>query len=224
MQGLKEFLIVELIYIAHFLMRLSWFKKRSGLTPEILKRLENNQPVVFAHLHQDDISLSAFFVGVPVGVLVSHSKDGNLLARYFDKIGFQVARGSSSRGAASGFLELLRITREKKLSHLTFAVDGPRGPLGKSKNGVFKFAELLDAPVVPAVGLASSRWTFSRSWSKTFIPKPFSKVEARFLEPIPSELIRRYASEKEYSKLTEMLDARIAAEKRLHLKNNLVAF
>lgn len=214
LQKLKEFLIVQVIAIAHRLMLWSWRKKRGALPAEIQKRIDDKQPVVFAHLHQDDISLSAFFIGVPVAVLVSHSKDGTLLASYFKKIGFQVARGSSSKGAASGFLELLRIVTEKKLSWVTFAMDGPRGPIGKSKNGVFKLAELLDAPVVPVVALASSRWTFVRSWSKSFIPKPFCKLEAKFLEPIPAELVKKHASQKDYSALTAILDQRIAVEKK----------
>lgn len=213
MQKLKEFLIVELVYIVHFIVQATWRKKRGALPPAIQERIDAKKPVVFAHLHQDDISLSAFFRGVPVGVLVSHSKDGNLLTRYFNKIGFVVARGSSSKGAASGFLELLRLTKEKNLCWITFAIDGPRGPIGKSKNGVFKLAEILGAPVVPVVALANPRWTLNRSWSKTFIPKPFCKIEAKFLEPIPAADIKKYTATKEYSKLTEVLDTRIAKEK-----------
>lgn len=213
MQRIKEFLIVQLVYIAHYFVQATWRKKRGALPSDIQKRIDEKKPVVFAHLHQDDVSLSAFFRGVPVGVLVSHSKDGNLLAKYFKKIGFVVARGSSSKGAASGFLELLRLTKEKNLSWITFAMDGPRGPIGKSKNGVFKLAEILEAPVVPVVALAEPRWTLRRSWSKTFIPKPFCRIEAKFLEPIPASEIKKHASAKEYSKLTEVLDARIAQEK-----------
>ncbi len=212
-QKLKEIFIVEVLALAHAIMRFTWKRQRGELAPEIAKRIDAGQPVIFGHLHQDDVSLTAFFVGYRVGVLVSHSKDGNLLARLFQKIGWRVARGSSSRGAASGFLELLRYSREEKLSWITFAVDGPRGPLGKSKNGIFKLASLLEAPVVPVVSLATKRWTFSRSWSKTFIPKPFATVQAKFLEPIPFEEIQKYVSTKNYSSLTAMLDARIAQAK-----------
>ncbi len=217
MQTLKEFFIVQLVAFAHFIVRATWCKKPGVLIPEIQNRIDQKKPVLFAHLHQDDITLSAFFIGVPVGVLVSHSKDGNLLARYFKKIGFVVARGSSSKGAASGFLELLRLTKEKNLCWITFAIDGPRGPIGKSKNGIFKLAEILEAPIVPVVALASSRWTLHRSWMKSFIPKPFSRVEAKFLEPISIDFIKKHTATKDYSKLTEILDARIALEKQGYL-------
>lgn len=217
MQPFKEFLIVQVIAIAHLLFRLTWRKKKGALAPEIQARIDQKKPVVFAHLHQDDVSLSAFFVGVPVGVLVSHSKDGNLLARFFKKIGFVVARGSSSRGAASGFLELLRLTREQNLCWITFAMDGPRGPIAQSKKGVFKLAELLQAPVVPVVALASSRWTFNRSWSKTFIPKPFCTLEAKFLEPISASEIIKHTSVKDYKPLIDVLNTRIQEVKKEYL-------
>lgn len=213
LQNFKEFLIVQVILFFHWLMRSTW---RGGLEPlpQLAQdRIAAGLPVVFAHLHQDDLTIVGYFVGTPVGVLVSQSKDGNLLAKFFRKIGFVPARGSSSRGAASGFLELLRVSKELKLTHITFAVDGPRGPVGKSKNGVFKLAELLNAPVLPTVALASSRWTLSRSWSKTYIPKPFSKITVKFLEPIPAELISQNVKEKNYDSLTSILDEQIRSHK-----------
>src|SRR4051812_47801622 len=119
-QSLKEFLIVNVIYFFHWLLSLTWKKEKGGYPKEIQERIERGLPTVFGHLHQDDLSMVAFFRNHPVGVLVSKSGDGNLLKRFFDKIGFVVARGSSSRGGASGFLELLRLSREKALTHITF--------------------------------------------------------------------------------------------------------
>ena len=142
-QRFKEFLVVEAAALAYFLVSITWRVRRGPLAPEIAKRIRDGEPVVFGHLHQDDLSLIAAFKKVKVGVLVSHSKDGNLLARYFRKIGWVPARGSSSRGAASGFLELLRLSREEKLRWITFAVDGPRGPVGKTKNGLFSTGIIL---------------------------------------------------------------------------------
>jgi lysophospholipid acyltransferase (LPLAT)-like uncharacterized protein len=213
LQKIKEFLLVEFIYFAHRLLRLTW-KKVSGPYPaEIQQRIDQGLPTIFGHLHQDDISLSAFYIGKPVGVLVSHSKDGNLLTRFFHKIGFKVARGSSSRGAASGFLELLRISQEEKLCYITFAADGPRGPVGLTKNGIFKLAEILNAPVVPTVALADRRWTFRKSWSKGFIPKPFARVEAHYLKPLSAQLITEKVKNKDYSALATIFNAQISEAK-----------
>ncbi len=213
LQKIKEFLLVELIYFAHLLLRLTWKKVPGQYPPEIQQRIDQGLPTIFGHLHQDDISLSAFYIGKPVGVLVSHSKDGNLLTKFFHKIGFKVARGSSSRGAASGFLELLKICKEEKLCYITFAADGPRGPVGLTKNGIFKLAEILKAPVVPTVALANRRWTFRKSWSKGFIPKLFARVEAHYLEPISSEVICEKVKNKDYSTLATIFNTRIAEAK-----------
>jgi lysophospholipid acyltransferase (LPLAT)-like uncharacterized protein len=212
-EKLKAFFIVELAAFAHWIVRSTWRLKRGPLPPEIAKRISENLPVVFGHLHQDDLSLIAFFKDHKVGVLVSQSKDGTLLAKYFTKIGWRVARGSSSKGAASGFLELLRMCKAENLKWITFAVDGPRGPVGKTKSGIFKLAEILNAPVVPVVTLAPRRWTLNRAWSKTFIPKPFSKIEVKFLEPISASDVERYSKQKQYSKLAELFDNQIAHQK-----------
>jgi len=213
LQKLKEFLIVEVASLVHFLMSCTWRIKRGPLPPDIAKRIHAGQPVIFGHLHQDDVTLLALFQKQKVGVLVSYSKDGNLLSKYFQKIGYVVARGSSSRGAASGFLELLRLCKDEKLSWITFAVDGPRGPVGKTKHGIFKLAELLDAPVVPVVAVASKRITLKKSWSKTFIPLPFCRVESKFLEPIPAHLVKEQANSKNYSLLSKIFEERIRSEK-----------
>ena len=210
---LREFFIVELAAIAHTILTATLRLKRGPLPPEIAKRIKEGKPVVFGHLHQDDISLISFFKGTKVAVLVSHSKDGNLLARYFHKIGFVPARGSSSRGAVSGFLELLRLTKEENVKWITFAVDGPRGPVGLSKKGIFKLAEILNAPVVPVVALAPKRWTFHKSWLKAFIPKPFSTLEAKFLTPISAEEVARCCKIKDYDTLSGIFDKQIAQEK-----------
>src|SRR4051812_39433233 len=118
LRNLKEFLIVQIVGFFHWLLRSSWTMNKGSLPAAIQQRIDRGLPVVFGHLHQDDVSLSAFFVGVPVGVMVSHSKDGNLLSKFFKKIGFVVARGSSSKGAASGFLELLRLSKDQNLTHI----------------------------------------------------------------------------------------------------------
>ncbi len=160
MKRIVNYVAIALAAFFHFLLRSTWRLQFDQLPEDIQKRIDAGKPVVFGHLHQDDMTLVAFFIGKKVGVLVSKSKDGGLLAEYFRRIGFVTARGSTSKGAASGFLELLRLSREENLKWITFAVDGPRGPLGKTKKGIFKLAEILEAPVVPVAATASSRIIF----------------------------------------------------------------
>ena len=212
-KNFKDYFVVLILSFFYRLLKFTWRKSEDPLPPGIQARIAAGLPTIFGHLHQDDLSLVGFYFGRPVGVMVSHSKDGNLLARFFDRIGFVVARGSSSRGATSGFLELHRLACEKKLTHITFAVDGPRGPVGHTKNGLFKLAQLLDAPVVPTIALASPRWTLHRSWSKTFIPKLFSRVKVKYLDPLDKDFIRDKVSKKEYSALADAFDAKIKGEK-----------
>ena len=63
---------------------------------------------LYAFWHGDQIGLCAFdFEPVPA-VLVSRSRDGELASRVANALGFPTVRGSSSRGAVSGALALVR--------------------------------------------------------------------------------------------------------------------
>ena len=64
------------------------------------------------------------------------------------------------------------------------AVDGPKGPIYQVKSGVFELSRLLRAPIFP-VGVYSQKFfRFEKSWNKTFLPHPFSKVVIVFSAPI----------------------------------------
>ena len=59
-------------------------------------------------------------------MLISRSFDGELIARVIEKFGYRSVRGSSSRGAVGGLLEMGRELQSGRA--VAFTVDGPRGP------------------------------------------------------------------------------------------------
>ena len=61
-----------------------------------------------------------------IATMASQSKDGEIIARWLERNGYVVARGSSSRGGGTAFKELVRAMRSGRAAALT--VDGPRGP------------------------------------------------------------------------------------------------
>jgi lysophospholipid acyltransferase (LPLAT)-like uncharacterized protein len=114
-------------------------------------------------------------------VLVSRSRDGEMIARLVRRFGFVVVRGSSSRGGAEGLRGLARALRE---GHSVIVVpDGPRGPSETVKPGVVVLARLTGAPVVPMALGASSEWR-ARSWDGFRVPKPFARCVVRFGGPV----------------------------------------
>lgn len=85
----------------------------------------------------------------PISVMISRSKDGELIARYFDWYGIDAVRGSSSRGGGEALRELIREARNGKT--IVFTPDGPRGPARVVKEGVIAAARATGLPIAPIV-------------------------------------------------------------------------
>jgi len=126
-------------------------------------------PIVFCFFHGAQAGLFAHPRPRKVAVLASLSRDGSLQAKILRRLGFDVHRGSSSRGGAAG---LMRLGEDA-----AFAVDGPRGPAHVVKPGALLAARAVGAAVVTISVRASSAWVFERAWDDYTLPKPFAKVE-----------------------------------------------
>lgn len=106
-------------------------------------------------------------------VLTSASRDGEMLAAFMSRFGFEAARGSSSRRGMRALLELTRWVRQGYDVGIT--PDGPRGPLYQLGPGVISLARKTGAPIVITT-LNYERFWSLKSWDRFMIPKPFSKV------------------------------------------------
>jgi hypothetical protein len=115
--------------------------------------------------------------------LISASNDGAWLAAYFMAVGMRAVRGSSSRNgreAATALVEVLR-----KGYDVGITPDGPRGPVYEMKPGALIVARRA-RPRVCLLGFDfESSWRVS-SWDGFHLPRPFSRVHARF-ELVPLE-------------------------------------
>jgi lysophospholipid acyltransferase (LPLAT)-like uncharacterized protein len=150
-----------------------------------------------AHWHQSMLAIVGPHHHLKVATLASRSHDGDVSARYLERIGLRVVRGSSSRGGAEGAKALMRSLQEGY--HLVINVDGPRGPSKVVKPGVPELARRCGIPVVPLVARATREWSLKRSWDRFRIPIPGSHVAVCYGEPIfftgpepdAAELVRR---------------------------------
>ena len=91
----------------------------------------------------------------PIAALVSQSKDGEIIARVFDRYGVESARGSSTRGGAAGLRDMVRRAREGW--NLAVTPDGPRGPARIAKDGVVVVAQLTGLPIMPVAFAAKKK-------------------------------------------------------------------
>lgn len=113
--------------------------------------------------------------------LTSASKDGAMVAAAMKVCGLESIRGSSSRRAVAALVGLKRALQEGFDVCLT--PDGPRGPRYKIQPGFIKLAEATSAPIIPIHLKFSNAWRL-KTWDRFVIPKPFSRVEVIFAEPI----------------------------------------
>ena len=108
-----------------------------------------------------------------VVTMASQSKDGEIVARWLERHGYVVVRGSSTRGGGPAFREAVRLVRSGR--NMAITVDGPQGPPRVVQPGILALARLTDAVVMPAA-FACSRPRFLRSWDRYLLPMPFSRA------------------------------------------------
>ncbi len=108
-----------------------------------------------------------------VAVMISRSRDGELVSRAAAHLGFRSIRGSSTRGGAKAQRELVRVLRNRR--PVGFLADGPKGPARRAKPGSVAAAATTGDPIVPLSWNADRKWVLN-SWDRYFIPKPFSRL------------------------------------------------
>lgn len=178
---IKAAILAYILFGYYKLLQWSW--RVEIHEPESFKNiLRDDGMFVAAHWHGEELGLLHLLAPYRVGAMISHSFDGELVARIILLSGSRVARGSSSRGAVGALKGILRLA--KAGWRPSVAVDGPRGPRHEVKLGVVEIAKVLKAPIFP-INMASSRSKiFEKSWNKSELPLPFSRIVVTWGEPI----------------------------------------
>jgi hypothetical protein len=116
-----------------------------------------------------------------ISVLVSPSGDGELMHRLLPRFGYATIRGSSNKQASRALREMLRDLRAARTVVVT--PDGPRGPRHGMNLGLSWMARATGYPIITIGFAAKSAWRL-RSWDRFTIPKPFTRVQIHYGEPI----------------------------------------
>jgi lysophospholipid acyltransferase (LPLAT)-like uncharacterized protein len=140
--------------------------------------LDRHQSLVYVSWHQRFFPGITFFSSrQPIAIMISQSRDGEMVARVVDILGWRSVRGSSTRGGVPALKQLKDLAHAGyKIGHI---VDGPKGPFGYVKPGLLRIAQVAGKPVVPTITSAQKKWVFN-SWDRFMVPKPFSRVIIRF--------------------------------------------
>ena len=156
--------------------RIEW-KGAAGLET----RPESAGGCIFAFWHSRMLPLVFTHRGRGAAVLVSRSRDGELIARVLERLGFVTARGSSTRGGGEGALEMVARAGEGRVLGIT--PDGPLGPAERVKPGLAWLASRTGLPVVPIAAASNRAWVLG-SWDAFRIPMPFARVFVGLGEPV----------------------------------------
>jgi len=114
-------------------------------------------------------------------VMASMSRDGEFIADALKGLGYEVARGSSSRGGEGAVMEMCEMLSRGLDAAVT--PDGPRGPLYKVRPGVVMLSQMSGVPIIPA-SYDVRRKKRLNSWDRFIIPKPFSSAALVFGDPV----------------------------------------
>jgi lysophospholipid acyltransferase (LPLAT)-like uncharacterized protein len=196
-----------LIFLLGKSLRIEWLGEKN-LNPI----RENNGRVLYASWHGRMLILSYSHRGQKIHVLISQHRDGELIARIIERLGFVSVRGSTTRGGTKALFEMAK----KGASGYDIAItpDGPRGPKFKVQLGAIYIAQRSGMPIIPMSNSAQGRWTLP-SWDGFLVPKPFSKSVIIIGEPIyvsleatPQQLEeKRKELEESLAELTQRADS-----------------
>lgn len=174
-------MIERFVKILMLILFKTYIKEIEGF--EYIKEIEKKRgKIAFAFWHGEQFFLIPFFSFKNIGIMVSLSRDGEKQAKLLSSLGYKPIRGSSSKGAISALIELIKYARDGNWTG--FALDGPRGPIHQPKPGIIKLAYKTDAKIIPLRVFSSKKWILSKAWDKYFIPKPFSKVILSIRKPL----------------------------------------
>lgn len=137
-------------------------------------------------------------------IAVSSSSDGDRIAQIIQRLGWDTARGSSSRGGVRALLGLVReVSAGRIAGHI---VDGPKGPPGAVKPGLMLLAQRSGAPILP-VYVGSRLRLRVPSWDRMEIPVPFARIQVRIGAPIE---VARDLGEDQLESLRQDIEKRLA--------------
>jgi lysophospholipid acyltransferase (LPLAT)-like uncharacterized protein len=171
-------------YLAYAYVSFVGFTTRSKtVRGELREALKNrNQRFIYAFWHQRQVFFTWAHRGAGAAVLVSRSKDGEMIAKTMRLSRIGAVRGSSTRGGAAAVRQLMEVLQNGLDIGIT--PDGPKGPAREVKDGVVYLAQKLGVPILPITNALSHRLEIRRAWDHFQVPLPFGRSVVVYGSPI----------------------------------------
>lgn len=159
------------------------------------------QAIVFSLWHGELFPLLWVHRDEGVSVLISEHRDGEIIARVAERVGFATVRGSTSRGGGRALLGLTRVLKEGR--DIAITPDGPRGPAHRYAPGALIAAQRAGAPIVP-VAIHIDRALRFDSWDSFAVPWPFARLTVAYGAPTRVEASTVREAVDEADRFTEL--------------------
>lgn len=169
---------------------LMWLEKYLGAAIVLLLgatwRIKQHNPRIgerylFIFWHRNIVPMLYARRGEGIAVMISSSKDGQLVAGPAEALGYIAIRGSATRGGSKAVRQMVKLGKERGIN---IVPDGPKGPAEEVKEGVAVTSRLTGLPIIPMSMEVDRAWRLG-TWDRMIIPKPFAKIEIHYGEAIP---------------------------------------
>ena len=139
---------------------------------------------VFALWHAHQCGVFSCNMYKKTCIMVSNSKDGEIISRAANAVGVETVRGSQNRGGTKASLQLIKRIKEDDVNG-ALTIDGPRGPKKIVKKGIIEIARMTQTPIVPAVYWSPQKLFLKfKSWDEFRFPLIGTKLVMLFGDPI----------------------------------------
>jgi hypothetical protein len=116
-----------------------------------------------------------------VSMLLSQHRDAEWLSHAARLSGFDIVRGSTTRGGVTAIRQLIERARGRNLA---ITPDGPKGPRRQLAPGCVYLSSKLQIPLV-LIGFGyDTPWRNRRAWDQFAVPRPGTRARAIFSPPI----------------------------------------
>ena len=164
---------IVLFCLFFFVEKTSQWKIRG--TRAFKECLKSSKPLLVCTWHGSFI-FPLFFLKnnhTEASVVSSTHKDSLVLGKVLQYYGFNLIKGSSTRGSTNVLKQMIKCFR-KSGSVIAITNDGPKGPPKIAKQGSLNLAYKMDSEIIFISGKSSKFWKLP-TWDSFVLPKPFSK-------------------------------------------------
>ena len=172
--------------LLHFLIFIAYRFNRTTIIGN--ENISNVNSFILVTWHGKCLGVMEHFRQRGYHVLISQSRDGDIISNISKKFGYNLFRGSSNRGGKEAMEKMYQFFSLNPSGKLVITPDGPTGPEHKVKPGAFQLAQNSQRPVVPVIVDVKKSWKF-KNWHTFYFSKPFSKMRVVIGQPLYLSLI-----------------------------------